>query len=469
MHLSLRLVSLALCIAPLASAGNNSTPLVQACSGYSFPRVACMYRYASKMPLDFYRKASIDISNVDTYSSTEVANDDSFQQVGKATFLVWDQQRGSEILGSDPAYDIVFTISSGGHEAPVYVPDTNELWFSELGKGELHQQVISLDGDSPTISEVLTDPPLYAPSGARYRNGKIYFSAGGGNSTLEGGPYHPGIYSVDPKTRKSTIEVNNYFGWYFNQVSTPTSHTRYGSSLSHFCTLVDPRLVAHGLTFRHRPTTWILTSTVASGLVILVSSWARDLTLPHPDSALVLARNHGTSTVAPQVQASVYRYDPETGAVNIVDDTLHCPNGVAFSPDYKTLYLTDTDAGVPMIDPRVPLSEVPSLQYNSTNRRTVYAFDVSEDGSYLKNRRPIYTAKDFVPDGLKVASNGYVVTGAGKGVDILDTTGTPLLSIQTNFTAVNMVFGGKNLDELWIVGHGAVARARLNLTGPALA
>ncbi|PIG84207.1 lactonohydrolase [Aspergillus arachidicola] len=417
MHLSLRLVSLALCIAPLASAGNNSTPLVQACSGYSFPRVACMYRYASKMPLDFYRKASIDISNVDTYSSTEVANDDSFQQVGKATFLVWDQQRGSEILGSDPAYDIVFTISSGGHEAPVYVPDTNELWFSELGKGELHQQVISLDGDSPTISEVLTDPPLYAPSGARYRNGKIYFSAGGGNSTLEGGPYHPGIYSVDPKTRKSTIEVNNYFGWYFNQAN-------------------DMDIDQHGRIWFSDP---------------------------------FLARNHGTSTVAPQVQASVYRYDPETGAVNIVDDTLHCPNGVAFSPDYKTLYLTDTDAGVPMIDPRVPLSEVPSLQYNSTNRRTVYAFDVSEDGSYLKNRRPIYTAKDFVPDGLKVASNGYVVTGAGKGVDILDTTGTPLLSIQTNFTAVNMVFGGKNLDELWIVGHGAVARARLNLTGPALA
>ncbi|KAJ1714194.1 gluconolactonase precursor [Aspergillus flavus] len=368
------------------------------------------------MSLDFYRKASVDISNVDTYSSTEVANDDSFQQVGKATFLVWDQQRGSEILGSDPAYDIVFTISTGGHEAPVYVPDTNELWFSELGKGELHQQVISLDGDSPTISEVLTDPPLYAPSGARYRNGKIYFSAGGGNSTLEGGPYHPGIYSVDPKTRKSTIEVNNYFGWYFNQAN-------------------DMDIDQHGRIWFSDP---------------------------------FLARNHGTSTVAPQVQASVYRYDPETGAVNIVDDTLHCPNGVAFSPDYKTLYLTDTDAGVPMIDPRVPLSEVPSLQYNSTNRRTVYAFDVSEDGSYLKNRRPIYTAKDFVPDGLKVASNGYVITGAGKGVDILDTTGTPLLSIQTNFTAVNMVFGGKNLDELWIVGHGAVARARLNLTGPAL-
>ncbi|OGM42216.1 lactonohydrolase [Aspergillus bombycis] len=416
MHLSLRLVSLALCIAPLASAGNNSTPLVQACTGYSFPRVACMYRYASKMPLDFYRKASTDMSSVDTYTSTEVPNDDSFQQVGKATFLVWDQQRGSEILGSDPVYDIMFTVSTGGHEAPVYVPDTNEVWFSELGTGELHQKVISLDGDSPTLSTILTDPPMYAPSGARYRNGKIYFSVGGGNSTLEGGPYHPGIYSVDPKTRKSTIEVNNYFGWYFNQAN-------------------DMDIDQHGRIWFSDP---------------------------------FLARNFGTSTVAPQVQASVYRYDPETGEVKVVDDTLHCPNGVAFSPDYKTLYLTDTDAGVTMIDPKVPLNEVPSLQYNSTNRRTVYAFDVSEDGSYLKNRRPIYTAKDFVPDGLKVASNGYVITGAGHGVDILDTTGTPLVSIQTNFTAVNTVFGGKNLDELWIVGHGAVARAKLNLTGPAL-
>ena len=73
---------------------------------------------------------------------------------------------------------------------------------------------------------------------------------------------------------------------------------------------------------------------------------------------------------------------------------------------------------------------------------------------------------DFVPDGLKVARNGYIVTGTGHGVDILDQDGTPLLRIQTNFTAVNMDFAGKNYDELWIVGHGGVARVKWNLQGP---
>lgn len=180
----------------------------------------------------------------------------------------------------------------------------------------------------------------------------------------------------------------------------------------------------------------------------------------------MFSRNVQFNTEAPQLGAASYRYDPATGAVSIIDDTLEAPNGIAFSPDRKTLYMTDTGAGVPMIDPRVSWQQAPSLTWNNTNKRAVYAFDVSDDGTYLKNRRPVFLAMDFVPDGLKVASNGYLLTGSGHGVDVLDSTGRPLLRVQTNFTAVNCEFVGENRDELWIVGHGGVARVKWNLTGP---
>ena len=46
--------------------------------------------------------------------------------------------------------------------------------------------------------------------------------------------------------------------------------------------------------------------------------------------------------------------------------------------------------------------------FNTTGKRTIYAYDLSPDGNHILNRRPIYLAQDWVPDGLKVAGNGYV-------------------------------------------------------------
>lgn len=162
--------------------------------------------------------------------------------------------------------------------------------------------------------------------------------------------------------------------------------------------------------------------------------------------------------------------------MSVVDDTLQAPNGLAFSPPSdgrRTLYLTDTGAGVPMIDPRVPWQDVPGIAWNGTRKRTVYAYDVvdgenEDQAPYLKHKRPVYAAMEYVPDGLKVAANGYVLTGAGKGVDVLEPrSGRPVLRVQTNFTAVNFDFvGAGRRDELWIVGQGGVARVKWNLTGP---
>lgn len=180
----------------------------------------------------------------------------------------------------------------------------------------------------------------------------------------------------------------------------------------------------------------------------------------------VNSRNVGTDTEAPAIEAATYRYNPSTGSISIVDDSLKSPNGIAFSPDGTNLYLTDTGAVIPDIDPTLALADVPKLRYNSTEKRTLYAFDVSRDGLYIQNKRALYLSMEFVPDGLKVARNGYILVGSGHGVDVLDQSGVPLVRIQTNFTATNVDFASPSYNELWIVGEGAIARVRWNLTGP---
>jgi hypothetical protein len=95
----------------------------------------------------------------------------------------------------------------------------NQIFFGRLAKTYLHQLVIDLNGPKPNLTERLANPPIYAPSGARYRNGLIYYAASGGNETLNGRSYYPGLYTLNPKTMESKKLLDNYYGFNFDTVS----------------------------------------------------------------------------------------------------------------------------------------------------------------------------------------------------------------------------------------------------------
>ncbi|KAI2637989.1 lactonohydrolase [Hypomontagnella submonticulosa] len=383
----------------------DAAQVAKKCGNLDFPAVICLDRYGSLLSGQFSR------GTLDVYSASSV-DDTSFTNIKSASFLVFDQDKGLDVLGTAPKVEEMFDLDSAAPEAPVYVPDTNELWIGGLQTGVTSQTVVDLSQNPPKPVKRTLNPPIYAANGMRYRDGRVWVSAAGGNDTLAGGPYHPGIYSFDPKTGDSRVEANNYYGWYINSANDLD---------------IDP-----------------------SGQV-----WFTDP---------LYSRNMGVNTEAPLLQAAVYRYNPVSGQIQVMDDTLEFPNGIAFSPDGKILYLTNTAAGVGNIDPGTPWQNAGALKYVSTNKRTLYAFDVGTDG-LLRNRRPLYTAMDYVADCVKVASNGYLVTAAGHGVDILDPTGVHLMRIQLNFLAVSVEFAGPQRDSLWIIGHGKAARATINLTG----
>ncbi|MCJ1448411.1 MAG: hypothetical protein MMC23_008926 [Stictis urceolatum] len=365
------------------------------------------------MPYHFFRNVSASNKNTNPYGSTSVPNDTSFAGVASADFIVFDEKRGLELLGPDPSYEYAFYVSDAVHEAPAYVPSQNKLYLSQLAPppGFLPQLVIDLNQDPPTLSEYLSDPPVYAPNGGTFAGSKIYWGASGGNNSIGGMETRVGLVELDPETNKTKYLLNNYFGFYFNTIDDLFVHPNGDIWFT------DP-----------------------------FYSWFNALT-----------------DTPPQLPAASYRFRPSTGATHVVDDTLIQPNGIALSPDRKTVYISDTGSNTAPLAPN-RTSQEPAM-FDPTGARSVYAFDLSHDGTYLTNKRPIYIAQDWVPDGLKVAKNGYVVTGAGFGVDVLDDRGALLVRIQTNYTVQNFAWTGKDLKEFWLMGNGGISRVKWELEG----
>ncbi|KAJ2994099.1 hypothetical protein NUW58_g1647 [Xylaria curta] len=382
------------------------------CPGYAFPQVICISRCGSLIHGDFERKVRDVVGDSDTYESTSAPSEPTFQDISYADFLVWDTSVGFEILGPQPSVEFIFAVDNASHVGPVYAPTTNELYFSRLSLGFLPQLVIDLNQNPPTLSERVANPPIYAGTGGRFYKGLIYFSTIGGNSSLEGHSFRPGVYTLDPRTGKSNVIVNNYYGYYFNGVD-------------------DLEIDDHG------------------------QIWFTDNNY---------GRTSHVNTHAPQMGVGTYRFNTSSGLVSLVEDSLLEPNGIIFSPDFQTLYLSDTGAGSVVIDDRVV--PAPPLAYNSTGARTTYAYDVSNSRKRLLNKRVLYRAIEYVADGIGISREGYLVAGTGHGVDILSADGEPLVRVQTNFTVLNTAWAGKESDELWAFGKGGIARIRLALKGP---
>ncbi|BCR86996.1 SMP-30/gluconolactonase/LRE family protein [Aspergillus chevalieri] len=398
----------------LAGITRAQTGLTNPISEDCGPSVVCINKYANVLPYHFFRKLSTaDVPS--TFGDITYGNGTRLNDVKSADFLVFDKERGLEVLGSKPSYEFMFKVPEVVHEAPVYVASQNKLYLSQLTPGYLPQLVVDLNQEPPKLSEYLSNPPVYAPNGGTFHNGKIVWGASGGNRSIGGSEQRLGLRTVDPKTNKSTTLVNNYFGYYFNTIDDVAVHPNTGDIW-----FTDPDY-----------------------------SWWNSLT-----------------DTAPQLPTASYRYNATSGAVFVVEDSITQPNGIAFNPEGTIVYISDTGAGRNTVDPK--FGQHKNTFNSSVGHRTIYAFDLSEDGTRAMNKRPVYLSPEYVPDGLKVAANGYILTGNGRGVDVLDSFGQLLLTVQTNYTVQNFAWTGPELKTLWLMGAGGISRVEWELVGQEL-
>jgi len=143
------------------------------------------------------------------------------------------------------------------------------------------------------------------------------------------------------------------------------------------------------------------------------------------------------------------RFDGKTGQAAIVTDgVVKRPNGLAFSPDEKKLYVIESEPGA----------------------RAIYAFDV--DGAKLTNpRKLIVCAKEETPDGFRVDVDGNLWCGWGMGsaeldgVRIFNPQGAPIGHISLPERAANVCFGGPKRNRLFMAACHSVYALYVNTQG----
>lgn len=134
----------------------------------------------------------------------------------------------------------------------------------------------------------------------------------------------------------------------------------------------------------------------------------------------------------------VYHITPK-GVMNLIAKPEGRPNGIAFSPNGRILYVGNSDD------------------------RNVRAYDVDHNGA-VSNERVVVSNIEGVPDGMKVDEKGNLYIAA-KGVSIYSPDGKLLHTIELAETPANCAFGDPDLQTLYITARASLYRVRLNVKG----
>ena len=145
----------------------------------------------------------------------------------------------------------------------------------------------------------------------------------------------------------------------------------------------------------------------------------------------------------------VFRFDPRSGALRIASDFVEEPNGLAFSPDERVLYVTDTSA---------------ALRTDGSGHHHIVAFDVV-DGQDLAHPRVFAVVEPGLADGIRVDVHGFLYSSSADSVQVFHPDGTRIGRIPVPEKVGNLVFGGTGGDELYICASTSLYRIRLRTRG----
>jgi gluconolactonase len=301
-----------------------------------------------------------------------------------------------------PAPRLAMVTETDAHEGPVYVPGEDALYFTSLprkadvpapGTPGAYIKRLALDGvNFPVNPSRLSVVParVNMPNGmALGRDGRLVVCEQGTRAE------HARISRVDPTTGEVETVVDAWGGLRLNS---PNDVVVKGDGTIWF---TDP---SYGYLQGFRP--------------------------------------------EPQIGDYVYRYDPASDRLSVVADCFDKPNGLAFSPSQRTLYITDSGA-----------NQEPG-SYHVRRPHRIVAFDV-HDGNHLGAGRLFAVTTPGFPDGIKVDRAGRVYASSFSGVQVFSPSGDLIGQISLP-GAVNFTFGGPAADVLLIAADTAIWAAVLN-------
>jgi len=144
--------------------------------------------------------------------------------------------------------------------------------------------------------------------------------------------------------------------------------------------------------------------------------------------------------------SGVYRVTPDLGTMTLLVDDFVVPNGLAFSPDERVLYIADSRRG------------------------HIRAFNVQANGTLEKNTDRVFADlrgdEPGVPDGMKVDVAGNVYCGGSGGIWIMDPRGKKLGRIVHGAAATtNLCFGGDDWRTLYFTSRNHLGSVNVKIPG----
>jgi gluconolactonase len=144
--------------------------------------------------------------------------------------------------------------------------------------------------------------------------------------------------------------------------------------------------------------------------------------------------------------AGVYRVSADLSQTNMIVRDFVNPNGLAFSPDEKILYINDSNR----------------------HRKLIMAYDVESNGMVDRGSERLFCDmrgddRPGSPDGMKVDIEGNVYCTGPGGIWVISPEGEHIGTIQTR--AVNMAWGDEDWTTLYFTGPTSINRIRLGIPG----
>jgi gluconolactonase len=144
--------------------------------------------------------------------------------------------------------------------------------------------------------------------------------------------------------------------------------------------------------------------------------------------------------------SGVYRVTADLGTKSLLTETFIQPNGIAFTPDERLLYVNDS------------------------RRRHIRAFELLPNGMLAKQTDTVFAdlagSEPGVPDGMKVDVNGNVYCGGSGGLYILNAQGKKLGRIVHGHpSTTNIAFGGDDWKTLYFTSRSSLFSVNLKVAG----